>query len=418
MTSNFAHAETFARNAPVPGKPWSGLPRYNFVGGHNDPDGIPASELADAAARALRQEAASLAIYGLGQGPLGHAGLRRFIARKSQAHRGIAATVEEVLITSGSSQGIDLVNQLLVEPGDTVIVEEFSFHGAIERAKRGGANLIAAPLDEHGLRIDALAAILGDLKARGVRPKYIYTIPTIQNPTGSVLPLDRRQALLGLAREYGVPVFEDECYADLTWSLEAPPALYALDPSQVIHIGSFSKSLAPALRLGYVIGPWDVLGRLVALRTVTPGALEQIVTAAYFGQAFDSHVAALSARLAAKLDTLVEAVEREFGTAAEFHRPEGGIFLWLKLPEGVDVRELVAPAAKAGVAFNPGPEWAVDAESARSWLRLCFALPSHENIREGVAALARVSTEQFGIPVRRDNRASAGGGVAETGARS
>ena len=201
---------TFANNVPAPAARWAGFPRYNFVGGHNDADLVPSEGLAEAAAAVLAREAPILATYGVGHGALGYLGLREFIARKSAAHRGIAATAEDVLITAGSGQGIDLVNALLVEPGDTVIVEEFSFAGALSRLRKLGANIVGAPMDEHGLRIDALEAVLRDLAARGVRAKYIYTIPTIQNPTGSVLPLARRHALLGLARQYGVPVFEDE----------------------------------------------------------------------------------------------------------------------------------------------------------------------------------------------------------------
>ena len=399
----FDYSAVFARNVPAPAGRWTGFPRYNFVGGHNDPELIPADGLAEAAAAVLRREGASLATYGLGQGALGYLGLREFIAGKSASHRGIAATAEDVLITIGSMQGIDLVNRLLVEPGDTVIVEEFTFHGALGKLRKAGATIVGAPLDGEGLRIDALAAILADLKARGVRPKYIYTIPTIQNPTGSILPLDRRHALLALAREYGVPVFEDECYADLVWAGSAPPALYALDPSVVIHIGSFSKSLAPSLRLGFAIAPWEVLGRLVALRSDGPGALEQLVVAEYFSRHFDEHVRRLTAGLHEKLDTLVEALEREFGTAVEFKRPDGGIYLWLRLPEGVDVRRLVKPAAAAGIVFNPGPEWAVEPDAGAPWLRLCFALPSHAELREGVAAFARVSAAEVGVPLRSDN---------------
>jgi 2-aminoadipate transaminase len=402
-SAGFDYSAMFAADVPAPAARWAGFPRYNFVGGHNDADLIPSDGLAEAAAAVLRREGSILATYGLGHGPLGYAGLREFIAGKSKAHRGIDANADDVLITIGSMQGIDLVNALLVRPGDTVIVEAFSFAGALSRLRKLGATIVGAPLDAQGLRIDALEAILRDLGARGIRPKYIYTIPTIQNPTGSVLPLERRHALLALARQYGVPVFEDECYADLVWAGSAPPALYALDPARVVHIGSFSKSLAPALRLGFVIAPWDVLGRMLAMRGDGPGALEQMVVAEYFARHFDEHARRLTTGLKAKLDTMVEALEREFGTAVELQRPEGGIFLWLRLPEGVDVRALVAPAAAAGVAFNPGPDWAADPDAAAPWLRLCFALPSRADIRDGVAAFARVCAEQTGIPARSAN---------------
>jgi 2-aminoadipate transaminase len=399
------YASLFRKGLPDPSPRWTGFPKYNFVGGHNDPTRVPAEALAEAAATALRREGSTLALYNLGHGPLGHEGMRDLVADKLKRHRGIACTREDVLITSGSLQGLDLVMDLLIEPGDTVLIEELSYNGTITRARKRGATVVPMPLDADGIRMDALADILDGLKGRGIRPKFIYTIPTIQNPTGSILPLERRQQLIALARTHGVPIFEDECYADLIWAgAKAPPALYALDPAQVIHIGSFSKTLAPALRVAYAVAEWPVLSRLIALKTDGgTGAVEQMLVAEYFSRHFDSHVAALSGVLEDKLATMVDAVEREFGSAVECFRPKGGIFLWIKLPEAVDVTKLVKPAADRGIVFNPGPEWACDPSTARSQMRLCFALPSKQEIREGVAALARVCFEQTGIPAQSAN---------------
>lgn len=401
------YARLFRAGTPAATPRFTGFPKFNFVGGHNDPTRIPVAALAEAAAAALRREGSGLALYNMGQGPLGHEGLRDMVADKLRRHRGVdPCTRDDVLITSGSLQGLDLVNDLLLEAGDTVLIEELSYGGAISRVKKRGVTVVPVALDAEGMRMDSLSDALDALKARGVTPKYIYTIPTIQNPTGSILPLDRRHRMLELARAHGVPVFEDECYADLIWagSGTAPPALYALDPAQVIHIGSFSKTLAPALRAAYAVAPQEVLWRLVSLKTDGgTGAVEQMMVAEYFSRHFDSHVAALSGVLEEKLRTMVEAVEREFGAAAELFIPKGGIFLWIRLPDGVDVTRLVQPAARAGIQFNPGPEWACDPASAKSQLRLCFALPSKEEIREGVAAFARICFEETGIPAQSAN---------------
>jgi 2-aminoadipate transaminase len=260
-------------------------------------------------------------------------------------------------------------------------------------------------LDADGFVIDALAQQLAALKAKGITPKFIYTIPTVQNPTASILPLDRRHALIRLAREYNVAIFEDECYADLLWDgIEAPPALYALDPGCVLHIGSFSKCLAPALRLGYLIAPWEQMRQLLPLKGDSgTGALDQMVVAEYFSKAFDTHMDHLNGVLHEKLRVMTDAVEREFGAAAECWAPKGGIFLWIKLPDSVDVRKLIKPAADAGLVFNAGPDWAVSADNSFNSLRLCFAMPDHQTIRNGVAELARVCYEQTGIPVRSAN---------------
>ena len=411
-SSGFAYPHLFGRDVPPPAPRWAGNAEFNFIGGHNDRSLVPVEGLIAAAAAVLRRDGRDLALYSMAQGPQGYLGLRRFVADKLARWRGINGSPEDVLITSGSGQGIDLINQILLEPGDTVILEEFTYGGYLTKLRRIGVNIVGAPLDEGGIRIDTLAQILADLKKQGTTPKYICTVPTIQNPTGSIMPLERRHQFLALAAEYGVPIFEDECYADLTWGgMDAPPALYALDPSRVIHIGSFSKTLAPALRLGYVIADWQFMSRMVAIKTAGDsgtGALEQMVVAEYFSTHFADHVAELSGVLKDKLDTMVEAVAREFGTAAEPWVPKGGIFLWLKLPDQVDVRKLVQPALKAGVAFNPGPEWAVDGDASKSRLRLCFGLATKEEIREGVARFARVCYEETGIPEQSANVRHAG----------
>ena len=402
--TNFDFAPLLARGLPEPAARFAGFPQYNFVGGHNDPAQIPIDGLIEAARSVLKREGASLAMYNLAHGPQGYRALRDFVVDKVTRRRGIKASRDDVLITSGSGQGIDLVNRLLLEPGDTVILEEFCYTGAINGARKAGAKVVGVPLDADGMVIDSLARILDELKGAGKKPKYIYTIPTIQNPTGSILPLERRQALLALAKKHGVPVFEDECYADLIWGDAAPPALYALDPAQVIHIGSFSKNLAPALRLGYAIAAWPVLSRLIAMKSDGgTGALDQMIAAEYFSQHFEAHLGRLNGTLHEKQTTLAEAVEREFGTAAEAWHPKGGIFQWFRLPDGVDVRKVVKPAADASIAFNPGPEWACDGEAAKAHLRLCFALLSKQEIKDGVAALARVFHEQTGIPARSAN---------------
>jgi 2-aminoadipate transaminase len=402
----FAYSHLFAKDLPPPAPRWTGFPKYNFIGGHNDPVRIPAADLADAATAVLRRRGADLALYNF-DGPQGYRGLRQLVVDKLAQRPAIKCTVEDVLITSGSGQAIDLVNGLLLERGDTVILEEFTYGGALTKLKRLGANVIGAPLDDEGLKIDALGRIFEDLGRKGIVPKYVYTIPTVQNPTGSILPRERREALLALTRKHGVPVFEDECYADLTWDGTGPPSLYAMDPQQVMHIGSFSKTLAPSLRLGYAVAVPEVMSRIVACKREADsgtGALDQMVVAEYFSQNFQEHVGSLTQTLHGKLDTMVEAVEREFGTAVEkMWKPKGGIFLWLKLPDRVDVTKLVAPAAKAGVVFNPGPEWSCNPGESKSHLRLCFALPSKDDIHTGVAAFARVCFEETGIPEQSAN---------------
>jgi 2-aminoadipate transaminase len=211
--------------------------------------------------------------------------------------------------------------------------------------------------------------------------------------------------LLRLSEAYGVPIFEDDCYADLVWDGKRPPALYAMSQSaNVIYIGSFSKSIAPALRVGYLLANWDVMSRILSIKTdAGSGALEQMVLAEFCPTHFHDHVERLRKGLRLKCEALMEALAEQFGTAAEFEDPKGGIFLWVKLPDNVDTMKLRAAGNAAGVAINPGPEWSLDAGHARSRLRLCFASPSIETIREGVAVLADVCRREFGVPERSAN---------------
>jgi len=399
------YATLFRADLPAAAAKYNGRPKYNFVGGHNDSASMPVDDLITAASKVLKREGATLATYGLDSGPQGYRPLREFLVKKLAKDAGITCTADDILITGGSQQGLELINSLLLEKGDTIIVEEASYGGFLSRVKRFGVKMIPLPLDKQGLDIEAVGRVLADLKSKGVRPKYLYAIPTVQNPTASIMPLDRRQALIKLCESYGVPIIEDECYSDLVWDGKRPQAMRGIaGDDRVIHVGSFSKSIAPALRLGYVVAGWPLISRLLSLKTDSgTGAIDQMVIAEFCEAHFDTNVASLRKTLKRKLDILTEAVSSNFGTAAEFDVPDGGIFLWIKLPDTVDTLKLFQAANKEGVTINPGAEWSVDAEHGRTRLRLCFANPTEQAIREGVAKLAEICNREFGVPTRIAN---------------
>ena len=402
---SFDFAPLLPAGSPAPAARWTGAARYNFTFGNNDPDGLAVEDLKAAVGAALAREGRRLSDYRLLMGPQGYAPLREFLVKKLKRTAGIDCTADDILIVSGSLQALDLVNAALLAPGDTIVCERDCYEGTLNRYTRRGVKVVGIPLDQGGMRMDALEAALADLKAKGVRPKFIYTIPTVQNPTATILDESRRRTLLELAEAYGVPVFEDDCYADLTWTGARPPALYAMSRSQnVIHIGSFSKTVAPALRVGFVVAPWAIMRHLLPLKTdAGSGGLEQMMLAEYCGAHFAEHVPQLRKRFQAKLDTMVAALNEQFGTAAEFDYPPGGIFLWVKLPDNVDTLKLRDAALAAGVNINPGPEWSIDKAYSRNRMRLCFASPTHEEIREGIAILADVCRKEFGVPSRSAN---------------
>ena len=405
MTAPFDFTPLLAPGTPAPAVKWNGFPKYNFIGGHNDAKHVPVEALIAAATAVLKREGATLATYGLNSGPLGYRPLREFLAGKLKGHAGIDCSPDEILITSGSMQGLDLINSLLVAKGDTVLIEQETYGGALTKLNKIGANVVGIPLDDEGLRLDVLETKLEELKKKGVTPKYIYTIPTVQNPTGAIMGEARRRALIALAAQYGVMIFEDECYSDLIWNGERPRSIYSMANGEgVIFIGSFSKSIAPALRVGYLVAKWDIVGRILGLKQdAGSGALEQMILAEFCTKHFATHVPKLNKTLHAKLQVLREALAEQFGTAAEFGDPAGGIYLWIKLPDVVDTQKLAQAALAAGVSLNPGPEWSTNKAYARNRLRLCFANPDPETIKQGVAVLAEVCRREFGVPLRSAN---------------
>jgi 2-aminoadipate transaminase len=403
--TDFDFAPLLRPNLPPAAVKYAGFPPFNFVGGHNDAATTPVEGLISAATSVLKREGATLATYGLNSGPLGYIGLRRFLSNKLHRQAGIRCSTDEILITSGSNHALDLINQVLVAPGDTILMEQATYGGAISRFTRHGAKLAGVPLDQQGLRPDALKAAITELEAKGIKPKYIYAIPTVQNPTGAIMGPQRRADVLAIATTHGIPIVEDECYSDLLWTPERPKAMKAMATSgNVIFVGSFSKSIAPALRVGYVVADWSILSRMVGCKTDGgTGALEQMVLAEFCEKHFDAHVTTLNRAIKRKLDVLVEALGEQFGTAAEFDVPKGGIFLWVKLPDSVDTQKLAQSALKVGIAFNPGPEWTIDKQWGRPRLRICFANPTEEALRKGVAALAEVCHREMGVPERMAN---------------
>jgi 2-aminoadipate transaminase len=384
---------------------FAGYPPYHFVGGNIDEPTVPVDALGDAVRKVIRDQGHAMAKYGMDSGPQGHLPLREFICDCLKTRAGMEVTPEEVLLTSGSLQAMDLVNKALLNEGDVVLLEAANYSGALSRLDVLGVEYIGINLDEDGMRMDVLERSLSDLASAGRKPKFIYTIPTVQNPTGSVMPVERRREMLALAKAFDVPIFEDDCYADLVFAGKRPPAIHALDDDQrVIYCGTFSKTIAPALRVGYLVAPWRLMRSILPLKTdAGSGALEQMVLAEYLPANFDDHVSGLLPVLQTKADALCDALDEHFGECIEYDKPVGGIYLWVTLPDKVDTDRLFQAALKQGVEINPGSQWTVDGAANKHRMRLCFGHPSIDNIRDGIARLADVCFEEFGVPVRSGN---------------
>ena len=400
-TKGLDYSELYAKDLPPAAGPWEGLYPYNFVTGHGSPELIPVDGFIESVTKALKKEGPNLAVYYSDGGPMGNMALREFLVKKLKKYRGIDVTVDEVMICSGSTQCILLINETLLEPGDTVITEMFTYSGAINNAKRAGAKVVGIPMDDDGMRVDLLEAKLAELKEQGIRPKYIYTIPTCQNPTATNMPMDRRREMLRISQEYGVPIFEDECYGDLIFDGEWEHAIRSLDDSNhVLHIGSFSKSLAPGVRLGYIVAPKDVANQMVSSKVdVGTNMITPMMVAGYLEENYEEHIEGVRDMLHRKRDVLIASFREHFGPTVEFYEPRGGMLMWFKFPEGVDTKKPLEAAKKQGLIYNPGADWSADPDNHGSnYIRICYGLPTEKEIRDGIELLAKVFHEELGIP--------------------
>jgi 2-aminoadipate transaminase len=354
----------------------------SFAGGLPAPEAFPAEALARAHGEVLATEASSALQYGPTEG---HGPLRAWVAER-MTRRGLPASPEQVLITAGSQQGIDLVAKALIDPGDTVLVEAPSYLAALQCFSTYEAALETVETDEEGMRMDAL-----EHAVRTRKPKLIYLVPNFQNPRGTTLPLERRARIARLAAESGVAVLEDDPYAELRYRGEALPPIAGIDPrAPVIHLGSFSKTLAPGLRLGYAVADERTIRALTIAKQATDlhtGSLSQRAVARML-QTFDydAHLRDLEALYGERLDAMLASLERSFPPGTTWTRPEGGLFVWVRLPGGIDAARLLEDGMRERVAFVPGAPF-YPAAPCRETLRLNFSNRQPALIAEGMARL-------------------------------
>ena len=344
------------------------IPIISLAYGLADPLVLPREELVEATAQILTTDIDAVLNYA----PVA-AELVTLVAERLR-REGVDADEQQVLITYGSSQILGLLPQVLVNPGDTILVEAPTFMGAVGLFARAAAQLIGIPIDANGLDVDALESTLRDLRARGIRPKFIYTIPTFQNPTGTTLSLARRQRSVALAAEYGVIVVEDDAYIDLRFHGEPLPPMAALDQEGwVLRIGTFSKILAPGLRVGWAYGPKALIDRLriVKVEGSSSPFISHLVARFSAEGHLDTHIANLRSHYAAKCATMIAALHHELPELS-FVPPDGGFFIWLRLPEGLSTHELGPVTLKQGVEVLHGNRCYADG-SGSEYIRLAFS---------------------------------------------
>lgn len=339
----------------------------SFAGGLPAPAAFPLDEIAQAAQRVLKTIGTPALQYSPTEGYLP---LRQFIVEtRSISHYGIVVDEQNVLITTGSQQALDLIGKILIDPGDAILCEAPTYLGALQAWAAYGARYVTVPTDDDGMQVDSIAPIL---KKRKI--KFIYALPNFQNPGGTTLSRERREKLVALAEKYNVPIIEDDPYGELRFEGEHLPPLVVLDEQRlknkrkdckefdcgnVIYISTFSKTLAPGLRLGWIVAPWQVIFKLVQAKQgadLHSSTFDQYIAYEVLKPAgwFVDHVRKIRTMYRAQRDAMVAAMEKYFPNGVKWTRPQGGLFLWATLPEGIDATALLPQAVVNKVVFVPG----------------------------------------------------------------
>lgn len=365
----------------------------SLAGGMPNIADLPREALGDAMARMVRERGVQAMQYGSGQG-------EPFMREKIvevMAEEQIHAHADDVVITVGSQQGLDLVTRVFIDPGDVILAEAPSYVGALGTFRAYQAEIVHVEMDADGLSPEALRQALVTLRAAGKRVKFLYTIPNFQNPSGVTQTLERRRELLQIAAEHDLLIIEDNPYGLLTLEGDPLPALRSMDADRVIYLGSFSKTFAPGFRVGWVLAPHAVREKLVLTQeaaTLSPPVFSQFAIATYLDQ-FDwrEQIRAFRTMYLARRDAMLEGLRENMPSGCEWTHPTGGFFVWLTLPEGLDSQAMLPRAVTERVAYVPGTAFYADGLGSRN-MRLSFCFPTPERILEGTRRLGRVLTEE------------------------
>jgi 2-aminoadipate transaminase len=369
----------------------------SLAGGLPDTSTFPAETLAAITARVARESAARALQYG----PTDGVEEAKECIAEVMAAEGMACDPEDMVVTTGGQQVIDLVTKTLVDPGDVVVAEAPTYPGAVPVFSSYEADVVQIETDADGMRIDLLEEALERLEREGRRPKFIYTIPSFQNPSGVTMSLERRRRLVALAHQRELLVLEDNPYGLLRYEGMPVPPLYALDGGVfVMYLGTFSKILSPGIRLGWVVAPPPVLEKINLGKQagdLCSSTLSQLVVKAYFDEGhWRDYVGSMTEIYRTRRDTMLDALAEFFPPEAEWTRPAGGLFIWATLPDYIDTTDLLARALREDVAFVPGEGAYLDGRG-RSSMRLSYSTVGEDAIREGIRRIGNVIAEQVAL---------------------
>jgi 2-aminoadipate transaminase len=367
----------------------------SFGGGLPSPDTFPVKEMEEISCQLLREKGAVALQYGPTEG---EPALREEIAKWMRREKA-AVTPENILVTSGSQQGLDIISKVFLDPNNIIIVELPSYMGGLQAFNAYRAKLVGVPQDNNGMQIDLLEKALAKLARRRRKPKFIYVVPDFQNPSGVTMTLERRKRLLELAHEYEVPIIEDSPYRDLRFAGDFVPMIYSLDKENyVIALGTFSKLLCPGLRLAWITAPTEWMERMVAAKQsmdLSSPIFTQLMVAEYLKRGLlPQQVEQIRKLYAKKRGVMINALRRYMPKDVEWTEPEGGLFLWVKLPKKMDTTALFPKAVENKVAYVIGSAFHCNGKGQNT-MRLNFSYPSETQIEEGIKRLAKMIRENM-----------------------
>jgi 2-aminoadipate transaminase len=367
----------------------------SFAGGLPGPETFPVKDLEEISCQVLREKGALALQYGPTEGELP---FRQEIAKwLNREKAGIKP--ENILITAGSQQGLDIISRIFLDPKDTILLELPSYIGGLQAFTAYRARMIGVPQDNEGMRMDLLEKELEKLAKKGKKPKFIYVVPDFQNPSGVTMPLERRKRLLELARQYDVPIIEDSPYRDLRYKGETVPAIYSLDnENYVIALSTFSKLLSPGLRLAWIMASTEWMDRMVVAKQsmdLCSPTYTQLIAAEYLRRGLlPRQIENIRKTYGRKLETMLKALERYMPKGIEWSKPEGGLFLWVKLPKKMSANDLFPKAIEKKVAYVVGSAFHCNGKGQNT-MRLNFSFSTEQQIDEGIHRLAEMIRENI-----------------------
>tara|TARA_Y100000817_G_scaffold271775_1_gene230594 strand:- start:222 stop:1409 length:1188 start_codon:yes stop_codon:yes gene_type:complete len=367
--------------------------KYDFAVAYADPGSLPHADILESLEEALTEYGSELAIYTHLQG---NTKLREYLVERLLKNRDIDVTVDDIILGNGSAENIDMVCDILLDPNDVVLTDQWVYGGTLKTLKKKFADVRGIESDEEGMIPELLEYEIKKAIDQNNKPKLLYLIPTFQNPQGFTITLARRKEILKITNKYGIPILEDDCYADNRYQGDSVTSFFNLDSEDsVIYVGSFSKIIGPGMALGYMTAPSTVLDKIMGVKRGRISDFTAMAVERYANKFLDTHIVEINHIQKMRRDAMISALGENFGTSAKWSNPDGGLYIWVEFPEGTDVQALVSKSLdQINVGFHPGTDYSPDPTKGHNFMRLCYGYNDTEDISVGISKLAEFLSKE------------------------